>query len=165
MRFLDVVARAALLAGWWWILTRGDGRSWLVGAPVVLAATLLSGALSPRIAWRWSGAGALRFAGFFLLHSFLGGVDVARRAFHPRLPLRPGFVTLHLRLPPGAGRVWLAMVVSLLPGTVSAELEGDRLVVHAVDTRAPVARSLRAAEMRLADMLRLDLRPETEAQP
>jgi multicomponent Na+:H+ antiporter subunit E len=155
----DGALRLVLLAGLWWLLTGGEAASWVVGAPVVLAATFVSGALTPAVTWRWSWTGALRFAGFFLRQSVVGGVDVAWRALHPRLPLRPGFVALALRLPPGASRVCLANVVSLLPGTLAARLEDDRLVVHTVDASAPVEADVRTVEARVAAMFNVALPP------
>ncbi|MBE7504493.1 MAG: Na+/H+ antiporter subunit E, partial [Verrucomicrobiales bacterium] len=86
----DGALRLALLAALWWVLAGADTRSWIVGVPVVLAATWVSRGLTPAVAWRWSWTGAFRFAGFFLWHSLLGGADVAWRALHPRRPLRPG---------------------------------------------------------------------------
>jgi multicomponent Na+:H+ antiporter subunit E len=84
---------------------------------------------------------------------------------HPRLPLKPGFITLRLRLPSTIARVWLANTISLLPGTLAANMENETLIVHAVDTDAPVIEGVREAEVRVADMLRLALAPETEDQP
>ena len=53
-----------------------------------------------------------------------GGVYVAWRAFDPRMPITPELIEYPLRLPPGLPRVILVNMVSLLPGTLSAEL-GD----------------------------------------
>jgi multicomponent Na+:H+ antiporter subunit E len=161
----DAALRFLLLAAMWALFTRGDLWSWLLGAPAVVVATLVSGALSPSVAWRWSWMGALRFAGYFLKQSVIGGIDVAWRAMHPRLPLRPGFVTLRMRLPSTIARVWLANTISLLPGTLAANMENETLIVHTVDTDAPVIEGVREAEVRVADMLRLALAPETGDQP
>lgn len=158
----DVCLRAALLAAGWWVFNPADAASWLVGAPVVVAATAASLGLTPRVRWRGRVAGAARFAGFFLRQSLAGGADVAWRALHPGRRLRPGFVALRLRLPPGAPRVCLANVISLLPGSLAAGLEGDRLTVHAVDTAMPVTADTRRAEARVADLFGLQLPPPAE---
>jgi multicomponent Na+:H+ antiporter subunit E len=161
----DAALRMAALAGLWALLTRGDAWSWLLGVPVVIAATFASGALSPAVGWRWRWLGGLRFAAFFLKQSVIGGADVAWRALHPRLPLQPGFVTLRLRLPSTIARVWLANTITLLPGTLSAQLENELMIVHTVDTGAPVTRDVREAEMRIADLLGLKLAPEPGERP
>ena len=56
----------------------------------------------------------------FLYQSIVAGVDVAWRAFDPRLPLRPGFVRYPVRFPPGTTRNVFAMITSLMPGAVPA---------------------------------------------
>jgi len=89
--------RTALFALLWWILTEGAVYSWLVGAPVVVFAVLVSGVLLPGTSW--SLPGILRFIPFFLWHSLRGGVDVAGRALHPRLPISPGLLEHKWRLP------------------------------------------------------------------
>ena len=160
----DAALRAALLAGGWMLLNPGDAASWLVGAPVVLAALAASLGLTPRVTWRSRVAGACRFAGFFMWQSLAGGVDVAWRALHPGRRLRPGFVALRLRLPPGAPRVCLANVISLLPGSLAAGLEGDRLTVHAVDATRDITGDTRRAEARVAELFGLALPPAAEEE-
>ncbi|MES9944702.1 MAG: Na+/H+ antiporter subunit E [Candidatus Thiodiazotropha sp.] len=55
------------------------------------------------------------------------GLDVAWRAFHPRMPITPELIVYPLRLPPGLPRVILVNTVSLLPGTLGTELGGQAL--------------------------------------
>jgi multicomponent Na+:H+ antiporter subunit E len=153
--------RMLVLAALWWVLLSGDGASWLVGGPVVIVAALVSCRLAPELRWRFSPTGAMRFAGFFLWRSLCGGVDVARRAFHPRLPLRPRFLTYPFRLPPGGARVFMANVISLQPGTLTAELGPNELTVHVLDADAPVVADLQTLEKRVAVLFRLEL----SAQP
>ena len=77
----------------------------------------------------------------------LGGIDIAARAFNPRLPLQPGLVTYAPAQPEGAGRDLLGALASLSPGALPAGLdEQDRLVIHALDTRQDVAGDLAGTE-------------------
>jgi multicomponent Na+:H+ antiporter subunit E len=85
----------------------------------------------------------------FFGRALAGGVDVARRAFHPRMPLQPGWITYRARLPAGAPRVLLGADISLLPGTLVAGERDDQLLVHCLDTRLPVARQVAEEEARL----------------
>ena len=64
-----------------------------------------------------------------------GGIDVAKRAFSPRLPLNPGWVEIPSDLPDGA-RVALGAELSLMPGTLSAGSAEGKLLVHLLDTDA-----------------------------
>ena len=147
--------RAVLFALIWWVLTDGVMDSWLVGTPVILFATTVSLLLLPP--FLWSLTGTLRFVPFFLWRSLSGGVDVARRALHPRLPISPGLFDHRWRLPPGLPRVFMANTVSLLPGTLSAELDEEYLHVHVLDETSPFAEELRVLEKQVAGVFGLEL--------
>ena len=147
--------RTALFTLLWWILTEGATSSWLIGAPVVVLAVLASGVLLPGASW--SLPGILRFIPFFLWHSLRGGVDVAGRALHPRLPISPGLLEHPWRLPAGLPRVLMANTVSLLPGTLSTELGEEFLQVHVLDQTGTFKSELTQIETRVARMFGLNL--------
>lgn len=132
----------------WWILTGGPADSWLIGAPVVLLAAWLSLTLWP--VTPMSLIGIARFVPWFLYQSVAGATDVAIRALQPRMPLFPGLVRHRLRLPEGASRVALANVISMQPGTLSADLDGDELVIHALDVRKDLHEMVLDLEPRIA---------------
>lgn len=129
--------------------------SWPVGLPVVLIATLVSVMLMPPLSW--SLRGMLFFIPYFLWHSMRGGVDVARRALHPQLPIAPGLLDYQFRLPAGLPRVFMADIVSLLPGTLSVELGDEFLRVHVLDETSAIREELNMLENRLADIFGLEL--------
>ncbi len=147
--------RLVLFALIWWILTDGAMDSWPIGLPAVLLATLLSVMLMPALSW--SLRGILRFIPYFLWYSMRGGVDVARRAMHPRLPISPGLFDYRFRLPPGLSRVFMANTVSLLPGTLSVELDEEILHVHVLDEAGAINEELHMLENRLADLFGIEL--------
>ncbi|MBL4574522.1 MAG: Na+/H+ antiporter subunit E [Opitutaceae bacterium] len=149
--------RAVLFALMWWILTDGAMDSWLVGTPVILFATVVSVVLLPPSSWSF--LGVVQFVPFFLWRSLYGGVDVARRALHPRLPISPGLFDHRWRLPPGLPRVFMANIVSLLPGTLSAELGANCLQVHVLDERKNFLSELEKVEQRVAAMFDISLPP------
>ena len=153
---LGGTARAALFAFFWWALSSGDRESWVVGGPVVLFATASSLLLSHGARHQWRLTGLLSFVPFFLWRSFCGSIDVARRALHPRMLLKPAFMEYSVGLPDGAPRLFMANVVSLLPGTLSVELRGDCLKVHVLDVKAPVFDELQSLESRVADLFVLE---------
>ena len=133
----------------WGILAKGDMASWVVGLPTVVLALIAFDHLRSR---RRQGIRAWRVPGFvvwFLWHSLRGGLDVARRALHPRMSLNPGFLRYGLSLSPGPARMFLINCVSLLPGTLSADIQGDDLVLHALDTQADVIGETRRAEQQV----------------
>jgi multicomponent Na+:H+ antiporter subunit E len=139
----------------WWAVAEGRAGGWGVALPTVLLAAALGAGLSP---WPAGGVRLLalpRAAAWFAGQALLGGLDVARRALAPSLPLAPGLVELTTRLPEGGARVLLADALSLLPGTLTVELDGDRLVVHALDAGAGLEAELRRVEARVAGLLGL----------
>lgn len=115
----------------------------IAGALAASVATWLSLRLLPPGALRVNVPGLARLAVHFCRQSFVAGVDVARRAFSPRLPLRPGFVEHRVRLPAGPARDAFTALSSLLPGTVPVRADEDGTVMyHCLDTRQPVAAQL-----------------------
>lgn len=134
----------------WWTLTGGDGASWRFGVPIVMIAALTAAVLAPRGGRLIRLRGLATFAAFFLIESARGGIDVALRALHPRLPIAPAFVRYEFRLLKGPGRIFLVNTINLLPGTLSAELGDAGVVVHALDEGMPVVRNLNALEDRVA---------------
>lgn len=141
--------RATLLSGLWWLLSEGDG-GWYIGAPLVAVVSLVSLWLTPPAVNRLRVLHLPGFAAWFIMQSLRAGWDVARRTLSPGLPLAPAILDIELKLPPGAPRWWLMITVSLLPGTLSVRLDGDRLELHCLDHTQPVERELRSTEARIA---------------
>jgi len=149
--------RLVLLAGLWAVLTGGEARSWVIGAPLVLVATQLSWRLAVPRAHRWSVGGTLGFLGYFLVQSWRGGLDVAWRALSAGPRLSPGVVEFATRLPDGAARVFLCGVINLLPGTAVVEVLDHRLLVHVLDASPGVDAELRRLEQRVGAMFGVEL--------
>lgn len=152
-----LVLRAALLAALWWILTGGHAGAWSVGSVVIALALALSLRLQPPRHSRLSLPGLAGFAAFFLVRSLRAGTQVALMALRPRPDLRPAMLELPLRLPDERERLFLAAVVSLMPGTLCTGLDGDRLQLHVLDVRLPVEAEVRAAEARVARLFAVEL--------
>ena len=153
-------------AGLWALLSGGGADSWAFGAPAVLAASALAYATTPASRWRVSAGGLLRFSAFFAVQSVLGALDVARRALAWRMPLAPGFARYRDRLPNGAPRILFANTITLLPGTLSAELHADHVVVHMLDARMDMQSELDRLETRVIDLFALAPKAsKAEARP
>ena len=149
--------RFAVITAAWLVLTDGSLAYWGLALLVISAATAASLVTMPVGAWRWSLTGLARFLPYFAMQSLRGGYDVSRRALHPGLPIHPGVVRYQLQLPDGPGRVFLVNTLNLMPGTAAVSLEGDVLEVHALDRTAQVSDSIRALEVRVADLFALEL--------
>jgi multicomponent Na+:H+ antiporter subunit E len=139
-----------ILAALWAIIAKGNLSSWVVGLPSIIFAVIVYQRLRlpEKTIIR---AGLLPgFAAWFLWHSVLGGMDVAWRALQPKVQLEPGFLRYRLTLPPGQARVFLVNIVSLMPGTLSADIEDDVLVLHALDATKKATAEVREAELRVS---------------
>jgi multicomponent Na+:H+ antiporter subunit E len=146
------LAGRLLLFGAVWILLAGtDPLSWLVGGPAVVAATWASQRLAQR-ARGLSFLGLLRFLPFFIAESVRGGLDVALRVLRPRMRISPGVQTYRSRLDDRAARLFFVGIISLLPGTLSADLRGRVVHVHALDADNDLAPELERLERRVADL-------------
>ena len=89
----------------------------------------------------------------FLWQSLFAGWDVARRAFAPRLRLRPGFVSFPCAHRPGHLRNTFATISSLLPGTLPCGEDEVSLLFHCLDVDQPVLEQLAAEQRILARVL------------
>ncbi len=143
-----VASRVLVFSFLWWILAGGNAQSWGFGTLAVLGTVIVSAALLPTVPIVWRGV--LEFAPFFLWRSLQGGADVAWRAFHPRMPIAPAVIDYPLQLAPGLAQVILANIVSLLPGTLSASLNGQTLTVHVLDGRGDSMAGLKDLERRVS---------------
>lgn len=128
-----ILLRLVLFAGAWLAIAGTDPSSWIIGAPAVIAATWASLRLSRRDGGSPRLLAALIFVPFFLWQSLKGGLDVAWRVMRPLMRIAPGIHRYRLRLSNATARVVLLDTLSLLPGTLSADLRGDLLTVHALD--------------------------------
>ena len=149
----EAVWRGAWFLGLWLVIAGAHIADLPAAAAAVAAATWTSLRLLPPSGSRFSAPGMGRLVAVFLYESVVAGVDVARRALDPRLPLRPGFVTYPIGFPPGAARNVFTTLTSLLPGTVPAADEGRELVYHCLDVDQPVLAQLAAEEATLSRAL------------
>jgi multicomponent Na+:H+ antiporter subunit E len=145
--FRPAVVRAVGFLVVWIVLTGGNPADLGAGAVAALAATWASLRLLPPSTSRMQLSAFARLVLRFLRQSVVAGVDVARRALDPRLPLHPGFVVYPVGLPRGPARHVFTTLMSLLPGTVPTGADArSQLLVHCLDSEQPVAAQLAAEE-------------------
>ncbi len=134
----------------WAVFSGGGPSSWVVGAPAVLLALWATYVLAPVQIPHFNPVYVLVFVPVFLRLSFHGGIDVARRAMGRRVRVAPALLDYALRLEPGTPRFFFMLCISLLPGTLSADLDGDRLTVHVLDGQMDNAAELAQLEGQVA---------------
>jgi multicomponent Na+:H+ antiporter subunit E len=153
---LLIVKRLVIFFLIWVALAGTDAQGLIFGAAAAAAATWASLGLLPPGGRR---VGLLRVIAMlpgFLWHSARGGVDVAWRALHPSMPIRPGWLAWQTRLPAGGPRVSLGGEMSMLPGTLVAGSRGDTIYVHCLDTGHDVTAYLAREEARIAASIEAD---------
>ena len=148
-----VAVRVVVLALLWWALA--EGRALGAGPGTAVAALAVAGGAALSVALARPGEHRVRpsrvpsFVAFFLRQSLLGGIDVACRALLPSRAVRPGLVEHRTNLPAGSPRYLFVTVVGLLPGTLVVRDQGDRVLVHALDSSLPVEQSIAGTEARV----------------
>jgi multicomponent Na+:H+ antiporter subunit E len=151
------LAWVVALAIVWWVLAPPASGFLAAGAVAILVGSLLHSSLGGRTGERLFPLRLAAFLPWFLGLAVRGGIDVARRALSPSLPLSPDLLDYRLRIPAGAARVFFVNAISLLPGTFSTELRDDALTVHLLAREAGDEGSLRALEDRVASLWGLAL--------
>lgn len=132
---------AAVLALWLLLVARLDWGQLLLGLVLATALPLLASVLQPAPAHFGRLRPGLRLARRVLWDMVLSNLEVARRILGPERRLTPGFVWVPLELTNIHGITALASIITLTPGTVSAELAEDRrhLLVHCFNLKDPEA--------------------------
>jgi multicomponent Na+:H+ antiporter subunit E len=131
-----VVSLAVFLGALWWLLS-GQTKPLLLGFGVLSVA--LVAWLSRRMGLvdqeshpvHLSGA-LVRFWGKLIREITVSNIEVVRAILSPRLPIQLHFLRVRTRQTTDLGKVILANSITLTPGTVTVDLRGDELLVHAL---------------------------------
>ena len=67
---------------------------------------------------------------YFLWQLLKANLDVAFRVLHPELPIVPGIVRVKTKLKTPLGRLLLANSITLTPGTITVEADGEDFYIH-----------------------------------
>jgi multicomponent Na+:H+ antiporter subunit E len=76
----------------------------------------------------------------------LSSLQVAWLVLHPKLPISPCVVRFETPLPHELARLTLANSITLTPGTITLDVEGDTFVVHALTQSSAAALTPRAGQ-------------------
>jgi multicomponent K+:H+ antiporter subunit E len=144
-RLLPQPLISAMLAAGWLLLSGVSAAHVLLALAVAVALPLFTRRFVGEPMGRARGWHRLwRAARFALLVTWdivIANVAVARLVLGPPGRLRPAFVSVPVALEQPLAVTLLASIVTMTPGTVSAELSGDRrrLLVHVLDADDPPA--------------------------
>jgi len=94
----------------------------------------MTGKVPGKAAWA-----ILRLALRFSRELVLANLQQLRLVLAPRVQLRPRWLVYRTELQDPKLQVLLGILISLTPGTVTADLKSDRLLVHVLDSEDPEA--------------------------
>lgn len=132
-----------------WLLLNGtvDPAHLLLAAVLAVALPLLLARLRPDPPQPHSWRTVLRLTAIVLWDVLVSAVQVARAVLGPQANLKPGFVWVPLALTNPHGIAVLGAIITMTPGTLTADLAPDRrhLLVHALDVgdEAALIRSIK----------------------
>ena len=157
-----ILRRALFFSSVWLILSKADPDSWPFAIPSILIATWVSALLAVPNSQIFRPAILLAYTPYFAWKSLVSGVDVMVRVLHPALPIQPGLI--YYTLSPGheSARVLLANCVTMLPGTISAQISDDQLVIHTLDKNMPIEATVNKLEKMVTDIFPHRTDPDTE---
>ncbi len=72
----------------------------------------------------------LSYLGDFFVALVRANLDLAARILSPSLPINPAFVEIRTGLKSPLGRMLLANTITLTPGTLTVDVDDDRLLIH-----------------------------------
>jgi multicomponent Na+:H+ antiporter subunit E len=134
-RLFTVVLTALALVLLYMIWTHSTDRENLIVISVtslLISAFFVRTRRFPRITPKRIAYG-LAYIPYLFAQIVKANLDVASRVVRRRIPLRPGIVAVTTRLRSPLGRAILANSITLTPGTLSVEMEGDRIFIHWID--------------------------------
>ena len=129
------IAQFILFFAIWVLLTFSiELQELMVGLVVAFVATLLTRDLFPdemlkffnprRLLW------AILYIPYLIYYIILANFDVAYRVLNPDLPITPGIVKVKTTLESEMAKTILANSITLTPGTLTVEIDGDNYYIH-----------------------------------
>jgi multicomponent Na+:H+ antiporter subunit E len=121
--------------GFWLLLTFSINLDHLIAGVIVVAiSTILFGGYFTnrpvkflqihRLFW------IIVYIPIFLFYMLRSNIDVAYRVLHPQRPIKPGIVKIKTSLKTDIAKVFLANSITLTPGTMTCEIDGEYLYIH-----------------------------------
>lgn len=72
---------------------------------------------------------------YFIYKLIESNIDLAKIVLNPKLPINPGFVSISTGLEGDISKLILANSITLTPGTLTVDVEGQDLLIHWVDVQ------------------------------
>ena len=157
MNWTSLVKKSMIAVIIWLVLIEGDPRGIWFGIPMVISTVAVSIKMRSTPPPGWTFIGFWRFIPFFVVQSVIAGIDVAVRALRRRMPINPWLIDFPLRLTHAPACIFLANIISLLPGTLTAEIHSNILRIHVLAWDQAQQESLRLVEEKVAQLYGIQL--------
>ena len=119
-----------------WMLLMWSVDPWTIGTGVFFSLIIgsmlgavfpqeLQAFLNPR---RW--LFFVIYVPYFFFYCVRANIDVMLRVIHPDVPIRPGIVKVQTTLTTSMGKTFLANSITLTPGTLTVDIDGQDLYIH-----------------------------------
>ena len=86
-------------------------------------------------------------------------LHLSKLILHPALPIDPQMISVETKLNHHAAVVLLGNSITLTPGTITAEVDRNHLIVHAMDKVSAADVTSKEMELKIADIFR-DEKPD-----
>jgi len=80
--------------------------------------------------------GVVIYSLVFLKALLIANLDVAKRVLSPGLNINPGIVKIKTNLQTDVGKMLLANSITLTPGTLTVDVEGEYFYIHWIDVES-----------------------------
>lgn len=152
---MKTVQAATVLFVFWMVLTGSIAPVDLITGLIL---SLLLGHLTARLLWEADAPVlSIRQAGRFLLYLprlvatiVLSAIQVAEVVLDPRMPVRPVVVGHRTSFSREVSRVAYANSITMTPGTLTLDIDGDTFYIHCLDERFATHIASGELELRIA---------------
>ena len=129
-----VMCAVVVLALWLLLFWSAEPAVVAVGAVLALIVGVAMGKVFPGILTKWIDPRRWFFAAvylpYFLYYCVRANLDVMVRVLHPDVPIRPGIVKVPTNLTDPMAKTFLANSITLTPGTLTIDIDGQDLYIH-----------------------------------
>lgn len=120
-----------------WLTLSGNYTTFLITAGVISSVLIALLAYRMDVADREGhpihlGLSALTYWPWLVWQIILSALNVTRIIINPSLPISPTLTRVKMSQKSDVGRVTYANSITLTPGTISVDIEGDEILVHAI---------------------------------
>jgi multicomponent Na+:H+ antiporter subunit E len=129
------LAEFIVIFSMWLLLTWSvKPQDFMAGLVVALFVTILTRKLFPDDFLKLLNPGrfvlGVLYIPYLIFYILLANLDVAYRVLNPYLPINPGIVKVKTNLKNEFAKTILANSITLTPGTLTVEVDGDDFYVH-----------------------------------